>query len=66
MTASIIPPKPASPDDRIASAQPARTRPARHTIRRLARTALFAAVRGLAYTAGTATFTVIIWWITHH
>lgn len=44
---------------------PAR-RPQRTTVRRLACTALFAAVRGLDYAAGTTTGGVVLWWLTHH
>lgn len=35
----------------------------RRTVRHLVRAAMFAAVRGVAYAAGTTTVTVIIWWI---
>ncbi|WP_119730106.1 hypothetical protein [Thermomonospora amylolytica] len=41
-----------------------RRTPARRTLRRLAYAALFAAVRGLAYAAGSGLIALIIWWIT--
>ncbi|MEU7003256.1 hypothetical protein [Nonomuraea sp. NPDC046570] len=46
------------------SAAPTR-RVRRNIARRLARAALFAAVRGVAYAAGATTVTVIIWWISN-
>ncbi|MQY03287.1 hypothetical protein [Actinomadura macrotermitis] len=45
--------------------RPDRTRRLKRTGRRLMHAALFAAVRGLAYAAGTGAGGALIWWITH-
>jgi hypothetical protein len=43
--------------------RPPRAARRRATLRRLARTALFGAVRGLGYAAGTSAAASILWWI---
>jgi hypothetical protein len=37
----------------------------RRTLRRLTHAMLFALARGVAYTAGTAAITALLWWLQH-
>lgn len=56
---------PSNQAERVDAAHPRRRTPAASTPRRLARTALFAAVRGLAYASGTGAVGLLVWWLTN-